>query len=72
MLLITYPWKICVPSKTKEVNVKVLNMIKRTNEVTTLVKYISGKFKFNSVTCNSNRKRNNDKRQCHCKKYCVH
>ena len=50
MLLIIYPWKIYVPSKTKEVNVKVFNMIKRPNEVTTLVKYISGKFKFNSAT----------------------
>ena len=72
MLLITYPWKICVPSKTKDVNVQVFNMIKRTNEVTTLVKHIPGKFKFNSVTCNSNRKTNNDKCQCHCKNYCVH
>ena len=50
MLLIICPWQIYVPSKTKEVNVKVFNMIKRPNEVTTLVKYISGKFKSNSVT----------------------
>ena len=54
--------KICVPSKTKEVNFKVFNMITRRNEAKALVKYISGdcKCKFNSETCNSIRKWNNE------------
>ena len=32
--------KICVPSKTKDVNVKVFNMITRINEAKTLVKHV--------------------------------
>ena len=32
--------KICFPNETKEVNVKVLDMIIRINEVKTLVKHI--------------------------------
>ena len=50
--------KIWVPSETKDINVKVFNMITRINEVKTLVKHISCdcKCKFNSATCNSNQK----------------
>ena len=33
--------KMCVPSKTKDVNVKVFNMITNRNEAKTMVKYIS-------------------------------
>ena len=33
--------KICVPSETKDKNIKVFNMITRINEVITLVKHIS-------------------------------
>ena len=33
--------KICVPSKTKDVNGKVFNIITRVNEAKTLVKHIS-------------------------------
>ena len=64
--------KICVPSKTKDVNVKVLNMItKKKNEAKTMVKHISCdcKCKFNSTTCNSNQKWNNETCQCECKHY---
>ena len=47
---------ICVPSKTKDTG--------------TMVKHISYDFKckFNSPTCNSNQKWNNDKCQCECRK----
>ena len=63
--------KICVPSKTKHINLKVFNMITRTYEAKTLVKHIPCDFecKFNSTTSNSNQKWNNDKCQCECKKY---
>ena len=61
--------KICVPNKTKSVNVKDFNMVTRIYEAKTLVKHISCdcKCKFNSATCNSNQKWNNDKCQCECK-----
>ena len=52
--------KICVPSKTKYVHVKVVNMITRINKAKTKMKHISCdcKCKFNSTTCNSNQKWN--------------
>ena len=63
--------KICVPSKTKDVNVKVFNMITNRNEDKTLEKQISCDFKckFNSTTCNSNQKLNNETCHCDCKNY---
>ena len=47
---------ISVLSKTKDVNVKIFNMITIINEVKTLIKHISCdcKCKFISATCNSN------------------
>ena len=49
------------PGKTKDVNVKIFNMITRIHEVKTLVEQIPGnsKFKFNSRTCNSDQKWDN-------------
>ena len=63
--------KICVPIKPKDVNVKAFNLIKNKNEAKTLVKHISCDFKckFNSTTCNSNQKWNNETCQCECKNY---
>ena len=62
----------CVPSKTKDINVKVLNMITRIDEGKTLLKHIScdSKCKFDCRTGNSNQKCSNDECQCECKKYC--
>ena len=50
------PTKICSPSETKDVNVKVFNIITRINEVKTFVKHISCdcKCNFNSTTCHWN------------------
>ena len=50
--------EICVPSKTKDVNVKVFNIITRINKAKTLVKHISCdcKSKFSNTTGNSNKK----------------
>ena len=58
----------CTPSVTR----LVFNVITRINEFKILVKYISCdcKCKFDSTTCNSNQKWNNDNRQRECKKYC--
>ena len=54
---------MCVPIKTKDVNVKVFNIITRGNKAKTLVKHISWdcEYKFNSSTCNSNQKWSNEK-----------
>ena len=41
--------KICVPSKTKDVNVKVFNMITNRNEEKTLEKQISCDFNANLI-----------------------
>ena len=70
MLLMAYLQKY-VLSKTKDVNVKVFNIITRISEGKTLVTHISCDCKctFNSTTCNSNQKCNNDECQCECKKY---
>ena len=50
--------KICLPSETKDVNVKLFNLIKGINEVKTMVKHVlcDCKCKFDSKTCNSNQK----------------
>ena len=62
-----------VPNKIKNINVKVFNMITNKNEAKTLVKHISCycKCKFNSTTCNSNQKWNNETCQCDCKNYII-
>ena len=53
--------KIFVPSKTKNVNVKVFNMITNKNEAKTIIKHVSCgcKCKFNGINCISNQKWNN-------------
>ena len=58
-------------SGTKDVTVKVFNMITEIDEVKTLVKHISYdcKCKFDSRTCTSNQKLKNGKSQCEWKKY---
>ena len=63
--------KICVPSKKKDVNVKLFNIITKINEAKTLIKHIScgWKCKFNSTTCNSDPKLNNEICQCKCRNY---
>ena len=50
--------KICVPEKTKDINVNAFNMITNKNEANTITKHISCdcKCKFNTTTCNSNQK----------------
>ena len=47
-------------------------MITNQNEPKTITRQISSdcKFKFNSTTCNSNQKWNNETCQCDCKNYC--
>ena len=55
--------KICLPSKTKNVNIKLVSMLTKINQVETLEKRILYDFKckFDSVACNSNHKWNNNR-----------
>ena len=63
--------EICVPSKTKKVNVKVFNTITNRNGDKLMVKHISFdcKCKFSRTTCYSKQKWNNEISQCECKNY---
>ena len=58
--------KLCVPDKTKDLNLCVFNMITGINESKTLAKHISCKYKckFDGRKCNSNQCGNNDICQC--------
>ena len=55
--------KTCLPSKTKSVNIKLVSMLTKINQVETLEKRILYDFKckFDSVACNSNHKWNNNR-----------
>ena len=50
--------KICVPRKKKDINVKVFNRMANKDEAEAMTEHISCdcKCKFNSTTCNLNRK----------------
>ena len=63
--------KACVPKGTRDVNVKAFNMITDKDEAKAMTKHISCdcKCKFNSATCNSKQKWNNETFQCECKNY---
>ena len=67
--------KICVPKETKDINVKVFNVITNKNDAKTIAKHISCdcKCKLNSTTWNSNstQKWNNETCQCECKNCCT-
>ena len=55
--------KLYVPSKTKDRNIKVFNVITNKNKAKSMVKRILCGCKC-SFNCNSNQKSNNDKCQC--------
>ena len=63
--------KVCIPSKTEDLNLSIFNMITGINESKTLTKHTSCecKCKFDGTKCNSNQWWNNDKCQCECKKH---
>ena len=50
--------EVCVPNKTGDLNLSVLNMITRINESKTLTKHMSYecKYKFDGRKCNSSQK----------------
>ena len=65
--------KIFLLQKTKNINVKVSNMIANKNEAKIIAKHISSdcKCRLINTTCNSNQKYNNKTCQRECKNYCT-
>ena len=63
--------KVCVPNETKDLNLRMFNVITGINELKRLTKDISCKCKckFDSRKCNSDQKWNNDKCRCECKRH---
>ena len=63
--------KVCIPNKTEDLNLSVLNMITGIDESKTLSKHTlcECKCKFDKTKCNSNQWWNNDKCRFECKKH---
>ena len=61
--------KICVPDIVKDLNVKVFNLMPRTNETRHIKWYETWKYKFrlDASVCNNKQRWNNDKCRCECK-----
>ena len=67
-----YP-KLCVPDVVKDLNVKVFNLMSRTNE-TRHIKWLETCkciCRLDAILCNNNKHWNNDKCQCDCKELIV-
>ena len=63
--------KICVPNIIKKLNVKVFNLISRTNETRHIKWHETYKYKcrLDASVCNNKQRQNNDKCQCECKEF---
>ena len=59
---------VCIPNKTEDLNLSVLNMVTGINESKILTRHISYKCQFDGKKCNSNQWWNNTKCQCECQK----
>ena len=61
--------KLCVPDTIKNINVKVFNLISRTNEARHIEwhKTCKCKFRLNASICNNKQRWNEDKCRCECK-----
>ena len=61
--------KICVPDTLKDLNVRVFNLMSRTNETRHIKWHETCKFicRSNKVICNSKQRWNEDKCRCECK-----
>ena len=61
--------KICVPGVVKNVNVKVFNLMSRTNETRHIERHETCKCKCRlyASVCNNKQSLNDDKRRCECK-----
>ena len=63
--------KICVPNSVKDLNVKVSNLMSRTNETRHIKWHETWKCKcrLGASVCNNKQRWNNDKCQCECKEF---
>ena len=63
--------KVCIPNKTEDLNLSVLNMTTGINESKILTKHLSCECekKFDVKKCKSNKWWNNNKCRCECKKH---
>ena len=61
--------KLCVPDVVKNMNIKVFNLMSRTNETRHIKWYETSKCKcrVDASVCNSKQRWNNDKCRCECK-----
>ena len=61
---------ICVPDIEKNLNIKVFNLMSRTNETRQIKWHESCKCicRLNGIICNNKQRWNKDKRRCDCKK----
>ena len=59
--------KICVPDVVKTLNVKVFNLISRTNETRHIKWHETCKCKLDASVCNNKQRWNDDKCRCECK-----
>ena len=67
---INYPYaKICVPDQIKDTNVKVFNLMSRTNETRHIKWHKTCKYKcrLDASICNTKQRGNDDKCRCECK-----
>ena len=61
--------KLCVPDVVKNLNIKVFNLMSRTNETRHIEWHKTCKYKcrLNASVCNNKQRWNEDKRRCECK-----
>ena len=61
--------KICVPEVAKDLNVKVFNVMSRTNETRHIEWHETCRHKcrLDAIVCNNKQRLNNDKSRCECK-----
>ena len=61
--------KICVPDLVKDLNVKVFNLMSRSNETRHIKWHETSKCicELDSIVCNNKQRWNNDKSRCECK-----
>ena len=61
--------KMCVPDVVKDLNVKVFNLMSRTNETRHIKWHETCKCicRLDAIVCNNNQRWNNDKCRCECK-----
>ena len=58
---------MCIPDNVKNINLKVFNLISRTNETRCIKLHETFKCRLDASVCNNKQRRNEDKCRCECK-----